>query len=330
MVDYGWREGCPCPECKSMDIVEHTREGNVVCRGCGLVVSDRVYVDQEWRTFSNDGVTADNDRCRVGMALDISTLISGSSSSSVLGTSISSAGGRGESHRLGRMQKKVNPMSRLEKLVKDMTHILERNRVPPPTIARAMENLRLMYSSVKEAGGQLRDIPAKMAVCTYYAYNGGIRMDIPKQWFGCHKKTFNRVRKSLSETFQKQQQVNSVSEQHNKFIKNIVNSLVVKEEDKGRMHQDAGRVRMAITNTADTIRDSLKQANIGQSFDPFLFMCAVVWKAIVAVRQEGMKVDEVLEIPKSLEGMARHFGVNLATLNNHCNIILPEMITKKS
>lgn len=322
MVDYGWREGCPCPECKSMDIVEHTREGNVVCRGCGLVVSDRVYVDQEWRSFSNDGVTANSDRCRVGMAMDINTLVSGSSS--VMGTSVSSAGGRGESHRLGRMQKRVNPISGLEKLMKDMTHILEHNHVPPSTIARALENLRLVYSSVKDAGGQLRDIPAKMAVCIYYAYSGGVRMEIPRQWFGCNKKTFNRVRKGLSEIFQKQQQVYSVSEQHMRFIKNIVHSLLGKEDDKGRMHQDAGRVRMAITTNANTVRDSLKQANIGQSFDPYLFMCAVVWTAIVAMRQKGVRVDEVLDIPESLDDMARHFGVNLATLNNHCNIIQTE------
>jgi transcription initiation factor TFIIIB Brf1 subunit/transcription initiation factor TFIIB len=302
-----------------MDIVERTRDGDVVCRGCGLVVSDSVYVDQEWRSFANDGVTADNDRCRVGMAMDIVNC-------SAMGTTIS--GERSQAHKLSRTQQQVNPMSGLDKLMKEMAQIMESNRVAPPLIAESLANLRLVCSSVKEAGGQLRDIPAKMAVCTYYAHKGGIRMDVVRRWFGCSKKTFGRVRKGLSETFQKQQQ--GVSKQHKMFIRSIVNSLVVREEEgTGRMHGEAGKTKMAIINKANEIGESLKQANIGQSFMPSLFMSAVVWKAISMLRQQdpNVKVDKVLDIPKSLEGMADHCKVKLPTLSSHCHVVEEHLLS---
>ncbi len=55
-----------CEECGCADIVEEWAEGNAVCRGCGLVVAERLLdVSSEWRSFA-DGEGA--DRSRVGPA----------------------------------------------------------------------------------------------------------------------------------------------------------------------------------------------------------------------------------------------------------------------
>ena len=44
-----------CDECGSNDILEDWTEGNATCRGCGLVVQDRLIdVSSEWRNFSDD------------------------------------------------------------------------------------------------------------------------------------------------------------------------------------------------------------------------------------------------------------------------------------
>jgi transcription initiation factor TFIIB len=44
-----------CPECGSDDIVEDWSQGNAVCRGCGLVVQERLLdVSSEWRTFASE------------------------------------------------------------------------------------------------------------------------------------------------------------------------------------------------------------------------------------------------------------------------------------
>lgn len=44
-----------CPECSSTDIVEDWSQGNAVCRGCGLVVQERLLdLSSEWRTFASE------------------------------------------------------------------------------------------------------------------------------------------------------------------------------------------------------------------------------------------------------------------------------------
>lgn len=44
-----------CPECRGFDIVENWGEGNAVCRGCGLVLEERLMdLGSEWRTFSQE------------------------------------------------------------------------------------------------------------------------------------------------------------------------------------------------------------------------------------------------------------------------------------
>eukprot|EP00184_Porphyridium_aerugineum_P000722 CAMPEP_0184697168 /NCGR_PEP_ID=MMETSP0313-20130426/4215_1 /TAXON_ID=2792 /ORGANISM="Porphyridium aerugineum, Strain SAG 1380-2" /LENGTH=354 /DNA_ID=CAMNT_0027155931 /DNA_START=259 /DNA_END=1323 /DNA_ORIENTATION=+ len=52
-----------CTECRSDDIVENWKEGNLVCRDCGVVVqTDLVDLGSEWRTFTNDEPGTDPNR----------------------------------------------------------------------------------------------------------------------------------------------------------------------------------------------------------------------------------------------------------------------------
>lgn len=44
-----------CPECGCDDIVEDWQQGNAVCRGCGLVIQERLLdLSSEWRTFQSE------------------------------------------------------------------------------------------------------------------------------------------------------------------------------------------------------------------------------------------------------------------------------------
>ncbi|KAG0151321.1 hypothetical protein CROQUDRAFT_712836 [Cronartium quercuum f. sp. fusiforme G11] len=53
-----------CPDCKSSRLVEHERDGDMVCGDCGRVLADRMpTLEAEWRTFQGDaGVQADPSR----------------------------------------------------------------------------------------------------------------------------------------------------------------------------------------------------------------------------------------------------------------------------
>lgn len=44
-----------CPECGSDDIIENWQQGNAECRGCGLVLAERLLdLGSEWRTFTQE------------------------------------------------------------------------------------------------------------------------------------------------------------------------------------------------------------------------------------------------------------------------------------
>lgn len=51
-----------CPLCEGSDIIQDWQEGNIVCRGCGLVLEEHLLdFEAEWRTFSDSNVE-DPDR----------------------------------------------------------------------------------------------------------------------------------------------------------------------------------------------------------------------------------------------------------------------------
>lgn len=55
-----------CEECGSDNIIENWREGNEVCRECGLVVQERFLdMGSEWRTYADD-LEQGKDKSRVG------------------------------------------------------------------------------------------------------------------------------------------------------------------------------------------------------------------------------------------------------------------------
>ncbi|VWU52118.1 transcription initiation factor TFIIB, putative [Hepatocystis sp. ex Piliocolobus tephrosceles] len=62
-----------CPDCKEKGIIIcDNSEGTQICNSCGLVVESNILSEeQEWRSFSNDGATKNNDRNRVGDATDM-------------------------------------------------------------------------------------------------------------------------------------------------------------------------------------------------------------------------------------------------------------------
>lgn len=106
-----------CNECGSADIIEDWKQGNSVCRGCGLVVVDQlVDLGSEWRTFDDDGGADPN---RVGGPAN-PLLESG------LGTGIGSGGkGGGKFHAgLSRAQNR-NAISNNDKVMLDVIGRIE-------------------------------------------------------------------------------------------------------------------------------------------------------------------------------------------------------------
>ncbi|CAI5736579.1 unnamed protein product [Hyaloperonospora brassicae] len=61
-----------CRECGSADVVTDFSAGDVVCRGCGMILGERIIDDTpEWRTFANDDRGGDSAaKSRVGDVAD--------------------------------------------------------------------------------------------------------------------------------------------------------------------------------------------------------------------------------------------------------------------
>ncbi|OWZ09530.1 Transcription initiation factor IIB [Phytophthora megakarya] len=61
-----------CRECGSQDVVTDFSAGDVVCRGCGMILGERIIDDSpEWRTFANDDRGGDPAaKSRVGDVAD--------------------------------------------------------------------------------------------------------------------------------------------------------------------------------------------------------------------------------------------------------------------
>jgi transcription initiation factor TFIIB len=60
-----------CGECGSVDVVTDFSAGDVVCRGCGMILGERIIDDSpEWRTFANDDRGDSAAKSRVGDVAD--------------------------------------------------------------------------------------------------------------------------------------------------------------------------------------------------------------------------------------------------------------------
>lgn len=128
-----------CTDCQisDPDVVEDFSAGDVICRGCGLVLGERL-VDEhsEWRTFSNsDNQGADPNR--VGAASNPLLHDAGLSTMITRGE-----GGGSSANNLSRIQNKVslNAADRtLTSSFKEIARMAERISLPQSIIDRASE-----------------------------------------------------------------------------------------------------------------------------------------------------------------------------------------------
>jgi len=133
-----------CPECQNSDpdVVEDFSAGDVICRGCGLVLSERL-VDEhsEWRTF-HDSDNQGADPNRVGGASNPLLQDGG------LSTSISKGDGSSSSaSNLSRTHNKVSLGANEKSLTnsfKEIQRMAERINLPQSIIDRANELFKHM------------------------------------------------------------------------------------------------------------------------------------------------------------------------------------------
>jgi len=160
-----------CPECGGDDVIEDWRQGNSVCRSCGLVVTaDLVDVGSEWRTFSNE---EGDDPNRVGGPMN-PLLESGPT------TDISKGGGAGGMNQsLNRAQNR-NAISAADKYLLDVfgrvARLAERSHMSGGVRDRAKEMFKRYYDvlTLKEGGGRTRalkedETASIVAACLFLA-----------------------------------------------------------------------------------------------------------------------------------------------------------------
>jgi transcription initiation factor TFIIB len=131
-----------CGECGSTDLVEDTKNGDLVCAQCGVVAAELLIdLGHEWRTFENDDSAYDPNR--VGGSIN-PLLDSG------LATSISQgpAGANALNERLARAQSR-NVLDANDRYVTEcynrISYLCERSGLPQLVKDRACELLRLYY-----------------------------------------------------------------------------------------------------------------------------------------------------------------------------------------
>lgn len=124
-----------CPECGSVDIVENWRQGTAECRGCGLVIKERLLdLGTEWRTFTSE---EGDDPNRAGKAAN--PLLD-----SEQGTSIGAGtkGGGSFNQALNRAQQRNATSSADKLMIKVMARIdsfVDRLKVTTSVAKRAKE-----------------------------------------------------------------------------------------------------------------------------------------------------------------------------------------------
>lgn len=160
-----------CPECGGVDVIEDWRQGNSVCRSCGLVVAaNLVDVGSEWRTFSNE---EGDDPNRVGGPMN-PLLESGPT------TLISNGGGAGGMNQsLNRAQNR-NAISAADKFLIEVFgrvgRLAERSHMSGEVRDRANEMFKRYYDvlTLKEGGVRSRALKEEetagiVAACLFLA-----------------------------------------------------------------------------------------------------------------------------------------------------------------
>ncbi len=142
-----------CEECGSRDLIEDTKNGDLVCVQCGVVAAELlVDLGHEWRTFENDDAAVDPNR--VGGS--INPLLDGGLSTSI---SQGPAGGNALNQRLARAQSR-NLLDASDRYVTDcynrISQFCDRSGLPQLVKDRACELFKLYYDHLTIGAGGTR------------------------------------------------------------------------------------------------------------------------------------------------------------------------------
>lgn len=151
-----------CPDCRGTEFVEDHAQGDVVCRGCGLVVEAHCIDERsEWRTFS-DRDNAGADPNRVGGPNN--PLLGGGGLSTVIGKM---QGDGGASFSLNRLHTRSNiPDRDLMAAFKKIATMCEQLSLVQTTKDRASE----LYKEAMATGAMKgKGMQAVCAGCIYLA-----------------------------------------------------------------------------------------------------------------------------------------------------------------
>lgn len=185
-----------CPKCKSINVVEDKKRGEIVCRDCGLVISEEsVDTGQEWREFSHEDT---QNKRRAGAPVTFTKHDAGT------GTKVGSGS---DVYSLPSSQKRK--MLRLRKWHSRSSTALERNlkyaiielkkaasilNIPP---AIEEEAARIYNLAVRNGLVRGRSMEAVVVGCIYIAAR---RYGLPRSFNEICKKT-NIDRKELGKTY---------------------------------------------------------------------------------------------------------------------------------
>lgn len=128
-----------CPECAGSDLFWNKEKGEIICKGCGLVVEDKmVDFSQEWRSFDSEGAER---RRRTGAPMTYTEYDQG------LGTEV---GQKGDLFRLS--GKERNKFYRLRKWQYRISTAIERNlKLALAELKRVSSYLKMPKSVEEEA-----------------------------------------------------------------------------------------------------------------------------------------------------------------------------------
>jgi len=128
-----------CPECAGTDLFWNKEKGEIICKGCGLVVEDKmVDFSQEWRSFDSEGAER---RRRTGAPMTYTEYDQG------LGTEV---GQKGDLFRLS--GKERNKFYRLRKWQYRISTAIERNlKLALAELKRVSSYLKMPKSVEEEA-----------------------------------------------------------------------------------------------------------------------------------------------------------------------------------
>lgn len=265
-----------CPDCKTYppDLVERFSEGDIVCGGCGLVLSDRV-VDtrSEWRTFSNDDQNGD-DPSRVGDAgnplldsEDLSTMISYVPDNTKAGRELN----RAQSKSL--VDKKDNALAAAYAKISQMC---DGYQLPRIVQDGAKEVYKLVYEERPLKGKSQESIMA--AAIHIGCRKAQVARTFKEIWAltNVPRKEIGRVSKIVNRIIQEKNQANPNAYS---FIQDNLQTTQTSAEDLIRRFCSHLGLNTQITNAAEYIARRCKEVGILAGRSPITIAATVIYMA---------------------------------------------------